>query len=81
MMMSQVINPDVFKYLFDDINFPYVMAKELNITPSILNKKADVKAGLKEEQKQKQAMLMAMQQQGMMGGGVPNGGQQVPAAG
>ena len=30
---------------------------------------------------QKQAMLMAMQQQGAMGGGVPNGGQQVPATG
>lgn len=82
MMMSQVINPDVFKYLFDDINFPYVMAKELNITPSILNNKADVKKGLDQEQKQKEAMMLAMQQNGMMGGGVPNGGQQAaPAAG
>ena len=68
MMMSQVLNPDIFKHLFDDVNFAYITAKELGITPAILNPKADVFAGMDAEMKAKQAAMQQMQQQGTMGG-------------
>lgn len=73
MTASQVINPDVFKHLFDDVEFAYVMARELGITPKILNVKAEVFKNMDIEQKQKEQAMQAMQQQGSMGG-VPNGG-------
>lgn len=63
MMMSKVINPEVFTFVFDDIEFVYDAAKELNIPAKTMNDKKDVIEGMKrQQQQQRQAMEMMMRQ-------------------
>lgn len=63
MMMSRVVDPTVFKYLFDDVEFAYTASEELNIPAKVLNDKVDVYRGLEEEQNLQRQLL---QQQAMM---------------
>ena len=78
MMMSKVLDPEIFQVLFDDIEFAFDAATKLNIAAKVLNDKEEVIKGLEQLQAQKQAMMQqAMMQQGMpqqQGAGPEQGG-------
>ena len=65
MMMSKVLDPEIFQVLFDDIEFAFDAATKLNIPAKVLNDKEEVVSGLEQLQAQKQMMMQQAMQQGM----------------
>lgn len=67
MMLSQVIDPEVFQVLFDEIEFTYWIAEEMSIPARVLNDKKEVFNQLQVMQQQKQQYMQMQMQQGMAG--------------